>query len=130
MADPDDLETAVRSGALRSIVCDDRSDGRRSLTALCLGCGLDVVEVVSAFSELVAAVPRCRPDLVLLTAPAVGLGAVGRLCQDAPDCRVVLVTPFPDLADAALQAGAVAVVDEDDLTRLRGVLLGLAEDPA
>lgn len=60
-----------------------------------------------------------------------GLAAVRLLCADAPQCEVVVLSSFDQLEVAAVEAGARALVPEDDPQALRAVLCALpAQLPA
>jgi DNA-binding NarL/FixJ family response regulator len=58
-----------------------------------------------------------------------GLRAVNEFSSAAPDCEIVLLSPSGSLELAALEAGARALVPEDDLRVLRSVALEVAAAP-
>ncbi|MDP9431129.1 MAG: hypothetical protein M3Q47_20710 [Actinomycetota bacterium] len=102
---------------------------RTAVTALLEGCGFDLVGVPEHFVQLVEVVERTTPNVAVVALPvpgANGLAAVRELSGAAPDCSVVVLSSFPGLRGAALEAGARALVGEDDLRALQTVLLDVA----
>lgn len=110
------------------VVCDDRTEMRHRVAGVLGRSGYRLAEQAGTFDELLAAVDRSHPAVVVLTLPvagASGLVAVTTLRERAPWCAVVVVSSFAELQLAALEAGAVALVHEDDPVALHRVLLAL-----
>lgn len=111
------------------VVCDDRPAIRRSVGALLLRCGFEPSGEVETFAALHELVRRTRPAVVVLTLPLPGmstLAAVGALRREAPGSEVVVLSAFETLEVAALEAGARALVPEDDPRMLYAILLDIA----
>lgn len=120
---------AAASSALTAVVCDDRPADRRRSSFLLTRCGFTVVGEVDGFVGLLTGVLRSQPRVALLTLPLMGtsgLTAISALRAAAPACELVLLCAFSNLDDAARQAGAYAVLREDDPQSLRSALCGLA----
>jgi DNA-binding NarL/FixJ family response regulator len=70
--------------------------------------------------------------LVVVALPLTGMSGL-RACPGVqlavPDCEIVLLSPSASLELAALEAGARALVPEDDLRVLRSVALEIAAAP-
>lgn len=113
------------------MVCDDRALVRRTVTGLLVGSGFQVAGEASGCADLADLLGRVRPQVAVVSLPLAGrhgLQAVGALHAAAPGCAVVLLSAFSSsgLQRAAVDAGAWAVVAEEDPRALRGVLLSLA----
>lgn len=111
------------------VVCDDRPDVRCAVAALLRRCGFEVAGEADTFSALCLLVREHRPAVAVLTLPLAGmsgLAAVRALRAQAPACELVLLSTFDRLEIAALEAGALALVGEDDLQGLHRVLRELA----
>jgi DNA-binding NarL/FixJ family response regulator len=105
--------------AIRVLVADDQTVVRDGLTAL-LGLldGIEVVGVAADGDEAVARAAELRPDVVLmdLRMPHCdGALATGRLREQAPDVRVVVLTTYADDESvlSALRAGALGYLTKD-----------------
>lgn len=114
---------------LTGVVCDDRPQVRRTVTSLLNRCGFEVSGETDAFSPLRKLVRSAQPTVVVLTLPVVGmssLAVVSILRDEAPACEVIVLSAFQELNLAALEAGARALVPEEDPQALKTVLLALA----
>lgn len=117
---------------MRAVVCDDRPALRDPVVRLLTACGFEVPEVTALFTGLASLIRRHEARVVLIALPLTGMSglkAVGALAATAPDCEIVLLSPSSTLELAALEAGARALVPEEDLRVLRGVLLEIAAAP-
>ena len=116
---------------LTGLVCDDRPDVRRTVAGLLKRCGFDVVGEADSFSLLRDLVRSTQPTVVVLSLPVVGmssLAAVHALHDEAPACDLVILSAFQQLHLAALEAGARALVPEDDPQALQAILLEIAAE--
>lgn len=119
----------ARPGARPAVVCEDRPEIRRSVVALLRRCGFGEVREVTSFSALRDQVRALHPGVVVLAFPLAGvssLDVVRRVHREAPLTRIVLLSAYDGLAAAAVEAGAWALVAEDDPQALRRVLLDIA----
>ncbi|MFB6562162.1 response regulator [Streptomyces sp. NPDC056400] len=104
--------------APRVVVADDQDLVRTGFRLILTARGIDVVGVAADGVEAVAAVRRLHPDVVLLDIrmPNMdGLEAARRILDEAPYCRVIMLTTF-DLDQyvyAALAAGASGFLLKD-----------------
>ena len=117
--------------AATGIVCDDRRSVRRRLCAQLTHRGIDVLGEAQDFVDLLTLVLRTRPDLAVITLPlpgTSGLTAVHALRATAPGCELVLLSALGNLDWAAREAGAYAVVAEEDAQSLSRVLSSLVEE--
>jgi DNA-binding NarL/FixJ family response regulator len=94
-------------------VVDDQDLVREGITALLgLQPGIEVVGSARDGAEAVAAVPGCRPDVVLMDVrmPELdGVAATAALRRLLPACKIVMLTTFDDdeYVTRALKAGAL-----------------------
>ncbi len=110
---------------LAGVVCDDRPEVRRTVTAVLTRCGFVVVGEVETFPELCDVVQEAQPVVAVMSLPVAGMGslaAVSALRAQAPACEVVVLSAFDQLQLAAFEAGAKALVPEDDPQTLKAVL--------
>ncbi len=102
---------------------------RRRVGALLVRCGFEVAAEVDSFTALHDVVQRTQPAVVVLSLPLPGmstLAAVQALREEAPESAIVVLSAFETLGIAALEAGARALVPEDDPRMLVVVLDELA----
>jgi DNA-binding NarL/FixJ family response regulator len=94
-------------------VVDDQDLVREGITALLsLQPGIEVAGSARDGAEAVAAVPACRPDVVLMDVrmPELdGVAATAALRRLLPTCKIVMLTTFDDdeYVTRALRAGAI-----------------------
>ena len=115
------------------VVCDDRPDVRRTLRAVLERCGIAVAAGAHDLDGLLDAVGSASADVAVVTLPVAGsngLDVVAAVHRVAPRCRVVVLSPFEALEGPALDAGAVALVDDRDLRGLAAVLVRLVDETA
>jgi len=115
------------------VVCDDRPAVHRAVTSLLARCGFAVVGEADRFDQLRALLTRTAPTVAILCLPVTGrtgLSAISELSAVAPQCALVVLSAYGNLALAAREAGACALVPEDDLPALQAVLRGLGVRPA
>ena len=104
--------------APRVVIADDQALVRTGFRMILASGGIDVVGEAADGAEAVAAVRELRPDVVLMDVrmPNMdGLEDTRRVLEQAPDCRVVMLTTF-DLDQyvyAALAAGASGFLLKD-----------------
>lgn len=113
---------------LRAVVCTDDEVLGRAVALLLHASGLEVVGIADTPDRVVEAARGRRLDVIVGDIAALGvrgLAGLTMLRECAPGCAVALVSPFPSLAEAALEAGASAVVNRDDLRPLLDVLSAL-----
>ncbi len=116
------------TATMTGVVCDDRSEVRQAVVAVLTRCGFQAVGV-TGYSELRHHVHEVQPTVVVLSLPVVGISSldvVGTLCGEAPACEIVILSAFHELHLAAIEAGAGALVPEEDPLALQAVLLQVA----
>lgn len=121
--------TDKKNVGLTGVVCDDRPAHRRSVLGLFTRSGFDLATEADSFESLRHVVHTTRPTVAVLTLSLVGvtgLEAVRRLRSDVPESQVVLVSSYTILMPEAVQAGARALVPEDDPQTLLAVLEAIA----
>lgn len=117
------------SGGWTGVVCDDRPAVRRTVLNVLSHCGFAAGGDCDSFPAFRELVRTTRPAVAIVTLPLAGmngLAAVRLLCADAPQCEVIVLSSFDQLEVAAVEAGARALVPEDDPQALRAVLRALA----
>lgn len=122
----------TRCEEMVAVVCDDRPAFRHAVVRLLMGCGFDVAAVTEAFPSVADLALSHRACVVVVSLPLTGLAglqAVRELRVKAPDCDVILMSPSPALQPAARDAGALALLPEDDLRALRTLLQEIARTP-
>jgi two-component system NarL family response regulator len=126
------------SGPLRAVIADDHAPTRAGVRDALAAGGIAVVGEGATADAAVEAARRERPDVCLLDIhmPGGGIAAAGRITEELPGTRVVMLSVSRDDADvfAALKAGASGYLlkdmDPDRLpAALRGVLAGEAALP-
>jgi DNA-binding NarL/FixJ family response regulator len=97
----------LRSGALRVLVVDDHEVVRQGLVALLdRRPGFEVVGEAGSAAAAVEEARRIRPDIVIMDVrlpDGTGIEACREIRADLPDCRVVMLTSYPD-EEAVLSA--------------------------
>lgn len=117
------------SGGWTGVVCDDRLAVRRTVLNVLSHCGFVAGGDCDSFPAFRELVRTTRPAVAIVTLPLAGmsgLAAVRLLRAEAPQCEVVVLSSFDQLEVAAVEAGAHALVPEDDPQALRAVLRALA----
>lgn len=119
---------------LRGLICERDPDAARAVRLLMHGFGFEAVVVEATASEAAATAGRATPQLLvvgLASCGIEGLGSVRSLMAAAPGAPAVVIVPFSSLAQPALEAGAVAVLNPTDfrplvpwLQRVRAVAHG------
>ena len=126
------------SEPLRAVIADDHAPTRAGVRDALAAGGIAVVGEGATADAAVEAARRERPDVCLLDIhmPGGGIAAAGRITEELPGTRVVMLSVSRDDADvfAALKAGASGYLLKDmDPERLpaalRGVLAGEAALP-
>jgi CheY-like chemotaxis protein len=115
--------------SLVAVVCDDRADLRHVVGRLLTRCGFTLGGTADGYQALRELVRATQPDVAVVTLPLPGMNglrAVRDLREAAPHCQIVLLSAFGQLDVAALEAGAAALVPEDDPQALQAVLLRLS----
>jgi two-component system response regulator (stage 0 sporulation protein F) len=118
--------------SLVAVVCDDRADLRHVVGRLLARCGFTLGGTADGYLALRELVRATQPDVAVVTLPLPGMNglrAVRGLHEAAPNCQIVLLSAFGQLDVAAVEAGAAALVPEDDLQALQIVLRGIAGAP-
>lgn len=116
------------SGPVTGVVCDDRAAERRRSSLLLAQCGITLVGEEEGFVGLLTTVLAARPRMAVVTLPlrgTSGLTAVAALRAAAPETALVLLCAFSTLDLPAQEAGAYAVLREDDPRALAAVLTEL-----
>jgi DNA-binding NarL/FixJ family response regulator len=122
---------------IRILVADDHPVVRGGLVAMLRTIdGLDVIGEAADGNEAVRAALDHRPDVVLMDVrmPGMdGIEATRRIREEAPECRVLVLTMYDDDATVftAMQAGAQGYLlkesDQTDIVRaVHGVVVGEA----
>jgi CheY-like chemotaxis protein len=117
--------------ALPAVVCHDRPAVAASVAELLRRTGFEVAACTESLPVLTRAISTTSARLAVLALPLTGmrgLSAIRELTSAAPDCQLVLLEAPDTLNLAALEAGARATVPDDDLRRLRVVLLEIAAE--
>ncbi len=112
------------------VVCDDRADKRHAVARLLGRCGFELGGAADGYLTLRELVRATQPDVAVVTLPLPGMNglrAVRDLREAAPGCQIVLLSAFGQLDVAAVEAGAAALVPEDNLQALQIVLRGIAD---
>ncbi len=118
--------------SLVAVVCDDRADARHVVGRLLARCGFTLGGTADGYLALRELVRTTQPAVAVVTLPLPGMNglrAVRDLREAAPDCQIVLLSAFGQLDVAALEAGAAALVPEDDFQALQLVLRGIVGGP-
>ena len=111
------------------VVCDDRPALRRTVTSLLTRSGFSVSGEVRHFDELRDLVLRAGPTVAIVTLPTPGLSglaAISGLRAAAPATELILLSAFSNLEPDAREAGALALVSEDDPLALQALLLAVS----
>lgn len=118
----------ARSERPGGVVCDDRAVVRRRVSTQLERVGIALAGEADSFVPLLQLVLRTSPDVAVVTLPLVGtsgMTAVSALRAASPGCEVVILSALGNLEVAAHEAGALAVLAEDDARALSEVLSAL-----
>jgi CheY-like chemotaxis protein len=116
------------------LIVDDHTRTRQWLRSSLAGCAREISEC-SDGAQAVRMFTTEQPDWVLMDIEMKGmdgLTATRLILKDFPNARIVVVTSHATsrIRDAALAAGAVRLVDKEDLWQLPTILSALeAERP-
>jgi DNA-binding NarL/FixJ family response regulator len=104
--------------AVRVVVADDHTYFRDGLVGLLRDCGVDVVEDVPNGEAAIVSVREHKPDVVVMDVSMPGLGGIEstrRITEEAPDCRVLMLSVSQEDEDilGAILAGACGFVLKD-----------------
>lgn len=111
-----------------ALICEDDAAVAAALVDTANGLfGFEVVAPVASGGEAIELSSTVQPDLVVIDVALFGergLGTISALLDAAPGCAVVVVAqaPFASLRAAAIEAGAMALVELTDLRHLRAYL--------
>ena len=113
---------------MKLLIADDNPSMRALVRQCCAGVSADMRECGNG-REAVAAFAEFQPDWTLmdLMMPEVdGLSATAQIIAASPGARIVIVTQLrsPEYREAALQAGACALVLKDNLHLLPQLFAG------
>ncbi len=114
---------------LRVLLCHDNAAVSRVLAAHVERAGFTVAAETDRGSEAVRLAGELRPDIAIIHLAllgTLGLRLIPTLQAAAPGCLVIGISPLDTLVEAALDAGAHAVIVEDDLRGLTGELQAIA----
>lgn len=109
-------------------MCDDPSPQREAVSQALLRAGYAVVALTPSVAELRSLVGQAHPDVVVLDlarSARTGLSLVREVRTTSPGTAVVVISAFPSLHADALEAGACALLDGNDLRELERVLSAL-----
>lgn len=111
------------------VVCDDRTAFRRRVSRQLERVGIGLAGEADSFVPLLKLVLRTNPLVAVVTLPlpgTSGMTAVSALRAASPGCEVVVLSALGNLEVAAHEAGALAVLAEEDPLALLDVLSALA----
>ena len=110
------------------LIADDTLIAREGLKSILEGVrGIEVVGEASSAQEAVQLAQERRPDVVLMDLlwhgdDTAGIEATRQITRGTPECKVLLVTVYPQLISKAREAGATAALEKgfskDDLVNL------------
>ncbi|MDP8930618.1 MAG: response regulator [Actinomycetota bacterium] len=114
---------------LQVVVCHDDAGSRRIIAAHVERAGFEVAGETDRGIEAVRLAGELRPAVAIVHLAllgGLGLRLIPTLQAAAPGCLVIGISPLETLFRAALDAGAHAVVAENDLRRLAAELDAIA----
>lgn len=110
------------------LIADDTLIAREGLKSILEGVrGLQVIAEASSAQEAVQLAQERKPDVVLMDLlwhgdDTAGVEATRQITRSLPECKVLLVTVYPQLIAKAREAGATAAIEKgfskDDLVNL------------
>lgn len=109
----------------RAVVLADQPSTYEAVRTALGDAEFDVVGTAASLTEVMALMRRTQPDLAVLDLAVVGrngLAAVHAFSEAAPDCALLLLTPLAEMAEAAVRAGAFAVIEARDPARLQAAV--------
>ncbi len=114
---------------LRAILCHDDPEMRDAVAATIERAGFVLVGKTERGLEAVGLAGDVRPDVAVIHLAllgTLGLRLIPTLQAAAPGCLVVVLSPLDTLVVPALEAGAHAVVAENDVLGLAAELGAIA----
>ncbi len=118
---------------LKALVVEDDAQTRFAVAAILHRQGFEVATHPGPMADVLLAVARERPKVVVVDAAltgVAGLGAVSSIRDAAPGAAIIVLSPLHGLRQAALRAGAAAVIAPADLRRLAACLQEVASAAA
>ncbi|GAC1316069.1 MAG: hypothetical protein NVSMB12_12470 [Acidimicrobiales bacterium] len=108
------------------LICDDDAMFAGLVRRVLTTDGWDVVGVVSMAADAIDFARVVHPGAVVMDISLAGMSGIEAIpALKEAGCTVVICSAFGSAADAAVRAGAVAVVDKSDVVTLPDVLAGL-----
>ena len=115
-----------------AVVCDDDYAARQVAAIEVREAGYEVVSEVALATDLLAVVGALRPSLVVVDVSLLGMSgieAIPDIRRLSPDTSVVVFSAFDSAREAAMEAGADAVVDKTEVEKLGTVAAELLPIP-
>ena len=104
-----------------AIVVDDQPSSYEAVRAILEDAGFEISGAAASLTDGMELLRHHQPDVAVLDlalAGLTGLAAVHAFHEAAPTCTLLVLTPFADLAEAVVGAGALAAIDPRDLRQL------------
>lgn len=112
-------------GPYTAVVLADQPSTYEAVRAALDEAAFDVIGAAAGLTDAMALMRRTQPDVAVLDLALTGLNglaAVHAFSEAAPDCALLLLTPLAEVAEAAVRAGAFAVIDARDPARLQAAV--------
>ncbi len=118
----------MASEVISVLIADDTLIAREGLKSILEGVrGIEVIAQASSAQEAVQQAIEHRPNVVLMDLiwhgdDTAGVEATRQIVRSVPECKVLVVTVYPQLISKAREAGATAAIEKgfskDDLVNL------------
>jgi DNA-binding NarL/FixJ family response regulator len=105
------------------MIADDTDIAREGLTRiLAAETDMEIVGEGTTIHGTVSKVHELRPDVLILDLmwfkdEAAGTSAIKRLAQEVPETKVIAITVYPHLIEQAKNAGAVAALNKEEVSK-------------
>jgi len=108
---------------IRVIIADDTDIVREGLTRiLAAETDMEIVGEGATIHGTISKVHELRPDVLILDLmwfkdDMAGVNAIKRLAQEVPETKVIAITVYPHLIEQARNAGAVAALNKEEISK-------------
>ena len=101
-----------------ALVVHDRPSSYQAVRGILEGAGFEIIGAAGNLTDGMELLRSHVPNVAVVDLDVEGLASVHALHEAAPGCALFVLSRHPERAEAVVQAGALAVLDPQDLHQL------------